>query len=183
MSDFNDEETKSEGSQIFHPSGLRLDAINDSMIPTDMKLQKVEPTLSMSASEMKRIKWNEYMRNFNAKKRKEQKERAHKVMVSVGGKEKLYDESDIRNILIDSINLFIQILNENSVFNDRTLLFAFNACSGDIVKMYELIIPLVKQLINPQTDDDVNDTNNLNHQSVHSSSLNEQYYQTNNLYE
>ncbi|KAK8870859.1 hypothetical protein M9Y10_008757 [Tritrichomonas musculus] len=136
----------------------------------------------LNKSEMKRLKWNEYMRNYNAKKRKEQKERLHKVMFNVGGKEKLYEEADIGNILIDSINIFIQILNDNNVFDDRTLAFTFIACRDDIVKMYELILPLINQLINPQTDNVSGSNRNLNYQSDYRTTSNFQPYQTNNVY-
>lgn len=145
------------------------DIINDNI---NFHNQKAEGYLGMSQGDMKRLRWNEYMRKYNAKKRKEQKERMHKVMVRVGGKEKLYEESDIGNILIDSVNLFIQILNAYNVFNDNSLRFAFNACNDDIVKMYELILPLINQIIIPQTDDVSNVNSNSKHPSDYKTASN-----------
>ena len=123
-----------EGSEPQSDSELTHDAYNKS------KLDKAE---------MKRLKWNEYMRNYSAKKRKEREERMHKVMISINGKSKLYDEVVINNILIDSFNLFIQILNTNNVLNDSTLICAVNGCNDDIEKLYNLILPIVDKIINP----------------------------------
>ena len=103
----------------------------------------------LDKAEMKRLKWNEYMRNYSAKKRKEREERMHKVMISINGKSKLYDEDVINKILINAINLFIQLLNTNNSFIDSSLIYAINACNDDIVKLYSLIIPVVDKLINP----------------------------------
>ena len=139
----SDSSTDSMNPEDFVRSG------SDLMYPEVLHTTHDNNKSKLDKAEMKRLKWNEYMRNYSAKKRKEREERMHKVMISINGKRKLYDEVVINNILIDSFNLFIQILNTNNVLNDSTLICAVNACNDDIEKLYNLILPIVDKIINP----------------------------------
>ena len=67
----------------------------------------------MEKKEEKRKKYNAYMREYMAKRKKEQKERENKVQIQFNNTAQLYNVEDVKNLLFSYINLFIEITKQN----------------------------------------------------------------------
>ena len=89
--------------------------------------------------EDKRLKWNAYMRKYNANKRRELKERLDKVPIKFNNDVKLYNIDDINVIINNFINLFQQLYNINVEYFDESTTNAINSSVNDIVKYSNLL--------------------------------------------
>ena len=103
----------------------------------------------MEKKEEKRKKYNAYMREYMAKRKKEQKERENKVQIQFNNTAQLYNVEDIKNLLFSYINLFIEIVRnyidripENSL---EEINKAFT--SSDFVSYGYIIQDVVKTLL------------------------------------
>ena len=103
----------------------------------------------MEKKEEKRKKYNAYMREYMAKRKKEQKERENKVQIQFNNTAQLYNVEDIKNLLFSYINLFIEIVRnyidripENSL---EEINKAFT--SNDFVSYGYIIQDVVKTLL------------------------------------
>lgn len=63
--------------------------------------------------EEKRKKYNAYMREYMAKRKKEQKEKENKIQIQFNNVTQLYDVEEIKNLLFSYINLFVEIAKQN----------------------------------------------------------------------
>lgn len=103
---------------------------NNDLLDEKYKLMKYED---------KRLKWNAYMRKYNANKRRELKERLDKVPIKFNNDVKLYNIDDINVIINNFINLFQQLYNINVEYFDESTTNAINSSVNDIVKYSNLL--------------------------------------------
>lgn len=96
-------------------------------------------------AENKRLKWNEYMRNYNAKKRRELNDRLTKVPIMFKNSVQLYDINEIIN---DYINLFECLINNNVNRFDPALTNEINDNDNDVVKYSKLLQNAITPIIN-----------------------------------
>lgn len=99
-------------------------------------------------AENKRLKWNEYMRNYNAKKRRELNDRLTKVPIMFKNSVQLYDINDINEIINDYINLFECLYNNNVNRFDPALTNEINDNDNDVVKYSKLLQNAITPIIN-----------------------------------
>ena len=97
-------------------------------------------------AENKRLRWNEYMRNYNAKKRRELNERLTKVPIMFKNTVQLYDVNDINEILNNYINLFECLYNNNVNRFNPILTNEIN--DNDVVKYSKLLQSAITPIIN-----------------------------------
>ena len=99
-------------------------------------------------AENKRLKWNEYMRNYNAKKRRELNDRLTKVPIMFKNSVQLYDINDINEIINDYINLFECLYNNNINRFDPALTNEINDNDNNVVKYSKLLQNAITPIIN-----------------------------------
>lgn len=64
-------------------------------------------------SNNRRKHWNEYMRNYNARKKQEYIDNLSKITMEFQGSNRTYEKDDITEILNNTINIYVGILNAN----------------------------------------------------------------------
>ena len=103
----------------------------------------------MEKKEEKRKKYNAYMREYMAKRKKEQKERENKVQIQFNNTTQLYNVEDVKNLLFSYIHYFIEIVRKYIDRIPENCLEEINKAftSNDFVSYGYIIQDVVKTLL------------------------------------
>ena len=125
------------------------DSENDNEEVTDTQVI-FDPTTEniTDKQEMKRLKWNAYMRKYNERKKHEREERLNKVLINFKNNEKLYDVNEVNDIINNFVVIGEKIYNAYADYFDPSLTEEINLNTNDLIKYCQLLQNSILSLIN-----------------------------------
>ena len=125
------------------------DSENDNEKVTDTQVIFDQKTDNITnKQEMKRLKWNAYMRKYNERKKHEREERLNKVLINFKNNEKLYEVNEVNDIINDFVVIGEKIYNAYANYFDPSLTNEINLNSNDLIKYCQLLQHAILSLIN-----------------------------------
>ena len=119
------------------------DSENDTQIIFDPTTENIT-----DKQEMKRLKWNAYMRKYNERKKHEREERLNKVLIKFKNNEKLYEVNEVNDIINNFVIIGEKIYNAYVNYFDPSLTEQINLSANDLSKYCQLLQNAILSLIN-----------------------------------
>ena len=117
--------------------------VTDTQIILDPKTKDI-----FNKQEMKRLKWNAYMRKYNERKKHEREERLNKVLINFKNNEKLYDVNEVNDIINNFVIIGEKIYIAYANYFDPSLTNEINLNANDLIKYCQLLQNAILSLIN-----------------------------------
>ena len=125
------------------------DSENDNEDVTDTQvIFDPKPKDITDKQEMKRLKWNAYMRKYNERKKHEREERLNKVLINFKNNEKLYNVNEVNDIINNFVVICEKIYNVYAYYFDPSLTEQINLNANDLSKYCQLLQNAILSLIN-----------------------------------
>ena len=105
--------------------------VTDTQVIFDQKTDNIT-----NKQDMKRLKWNTYMRKYNERKKYEREERLNKVLINFKNTEKLYEVNDIIN---NFVAIGEKIYNACAAYFDPSLTEQIILNANDLIKYCQLL--------------------------------------------
>lgn len=115
------------------------------------ELKQTRKSKGSIGAEQRRMHWNEYMRNYRARKKREQNQaivNPKHIPFEYNGRRILCDCNVIRNLLLRYTHLLITLYNLNiNSFDDETT-EALNANNDDFITFSKILVGAFEELVN-----------------------------------
>ena len=94
-------------------------------------------------------KWNAYMRNYNARKKREHEAQLNKIIINFNNVVKSYDKEDLLNVLRSIIITYTTIINNNINHFPENVIIKIKEVfeSNNILNYLNLLNEIVKELL------------------------------------
>lgn len=131
------------------------DNVNDNVTDSDNedlmnKREQIKKDLN-DLNQTRKSKWNEYMRNYRARKKREQTQaivNPKHIPFEYNGRRILCDCNVIRNLLLRYTHLLITLYNLNINSFDDEITEALNANNDDFITFSKILVSAFEELVN-----------------------------------
>ena len=137
-------------AEIFKKPMIKTEAESSTDSENDNEEVMFDPTTEniTDKQEMKRLKWNAYMRKYNERKKHEREERLNKVLINFKNNEKLYEVNEVNDIINNFVIIGEKIYNAYANYFDPSLSEEINLSANDLIKYCQLLQHSILSLIN-----------------------------------